>query len=90
MFSLQLSKPIFANQKIRDYIKESTNKYLEKYFNMHMNHTKKICPLCCKQVIDYDSNDKQKLDKAITIIPIIPIISFFSFLAGYHFSKFTK
>jgi hypothetical protein len=92
MFSLQLSKPLFVNQKIRDYIKESTNKYLEKYLNKPVNYTQK-CPLCYNQVMDYDSNAIPNLDKIVPImqiIKIIPIISFFSFLAGYHFSKLTK
>jgi len=99
MFSVQLSKPTFINLKIRDYIKESTNKYLEKYLNKstnfkstnfkstNTNYINKLCPWYSNHGIVYDSNDKINLDK---IAIIIPLISFFSFLAGYHFSKLTE
>ena len=73
MFCLQRKSLI--NNDLTNYIKDTTNKSLEKYkkFN-YLNF------------FHVQENNKPSDNNLF----IIPFVSFFSFLAGYHFSSFFK
>ena len=78
---LQCNRLSLCNPKILEYIRNTTNKTIEKY--------KKILTLDYNidYNIDYNNYDPET-NKPNNLL--LPIVSFISFLAGYHFHNFVN
>ncbi len=74
---------LFVSNKMSTYIKDTTNKSLEKYKN-------KVRFVIPTTTTDLTNDSYLNKDYPLTFFTVLPFVSFMSFLAGYRFFRQMK
>jgi hypothetical protein len=78
-----LPNHLFVSKEMSTYIKDTTNKSLEKYKN-------KVRFVIPTTTTDLTNDSYLNKDYPLTFFTVLPFVSFMSFLAGYRFFRQMK